>query len=81
MVDGPIGPKLVGALDAYLNFGPGTTGIGSGFRKTRPGSANPLGMSFAPRTNPRVQNPTHTRLLMGEKPTGSRVPIAIPNLS
>ena len=54
MVDGPIGPKLVGALDAYLNFGPGTTGTGSGFRKTRPGSVNPLGMSFAPRTNLRV---------------------------
>jgi len=35
--------------------------------------ANPMGMSFYPLTNPRVQRVTHARALIEQKPIGFRV--------
>jgi hypothetical protein len=55
---------------ACFNFDLGT---GSEFNKIRPEPTNPLCIRFALLIDLRVQNSTHTYLLMGGKPTGSRV--------
>jgi hypothetical protein len=70
---------MIHELLVCFNFGPGTR---SGFNKTKPGLANPLGTRLAPlgTTDLWIQNPTQTRLLMEGKPAGPRVvgTIAIP---
>jgi hypothetical protein len=59
------------------NFGPDTRVMGLGLKKIRPGPANSLGTIFIPLTDPWIQNSAQTHLLIEEKPTGSRVHIAI----
>jgi hypothetical protein len=48
-------------------------GTGSGFNKIKPGPTNPLGATSAPPTDPWMQNPTQTCILIGENPTGLQV--------